>query len=401
MTDRTKRWGWWILPAGLLLLWSATANSQEAVIPAEAGSGQGEAAVRQTAGYQRGFFLRSVDQPFELRIQGRMQGRYTHLLTDGAPDELAFSLPRIRLVLAGHMFTEALRYRFQADFGGGAVTLKDAFLDYTVVSEWLELRVGQWKRPFSRQQINSSGRLELVDRAITDRFFGAGRDIGLAIHNGYESSPTLEYALGLFNGTGDRSRLSGAVQVDPASGIGQIVNGSYSNVPDRMHPALVFRVGYNHGGIRGYSEADLEGSAFRFALGASGLVDLDADEDGSSGVMGEVDFVLKASGFASTGGFFLSSTQSGEGFVDQSFDALGFTLQAGYVVAGRIQPVLRYSHIDPDGPDNRQQELLGGLSVYLFGHNVKWQTDGGALVNQVSGGSSTNYLLRSQIQLAF
>jgi hypothetical protein len=83
------------------------------------------------------------------------------------------------------------------------------------------LRAGQWKRPFSRQQIGSSGRLELTDRSITDKAFGAGRDIGLAVHNNYEKSPDLEWALGVFNGTGDGARL-----VPTFNGDGEVTGGT-------------------------------------------------------------------------------------------------------------------------------------------------------------------------------
>lgn len=397
---RTRTWPP-ALAVGLVLSWTSVASAQDATADPVAAADSEPGPQRPVAGYHKGFFIRSPNEPFALRIQGRVQARYAYEVLEEEDDESAFSIPRARLTLAGHAFTEALAYKFQADFGKGFVTLKDFYADYTFVPGWLQLRVGQWKRPFSRQQITSSGRLELVDRAITDRFFGAGRDIGLAIHDDYERSPAFEYALGVFNGTGDRPHLSGSVAVDPTTGEGEVTGGRFTNVPDRLHPALVLRLGYNHGGIKGYREADLEGGPFRFSVGTSGLVDLDADGDDASGVVGELDYILKAHGFSTSGAVYVSSAQSGDRFGDQSFEAVGFHLQAGYVVTERFQPAVRYASIAPDGPDNDLQEILGGLSIYFFGHGLKWQTDGGALLSQVSGGRRADYLVRSQLQLAF
>jgi hypothetical protein len=355
------------------------------------------------AGYRKGFFIRAADGPFELRLEGRVQTRLALENPEGAANEYesAFSIPRARLVLSGRAFLEALGYKFQADFGKGFVALKDFYADYALVPGWLQLRVGQWKRPFSRQQLTSSGRLELVDRSITDKFFGAGRDIGLAIHNDYEHSPTFEYAFGVFNGTGDKSIFSADASVDPTTGDGQVTGGTFTNVPDRMHPALVLRVGYNHGGIKGYSEADLEAGPLRFAVGASGLLDLDADADDASLVRGELDFALKVHGLSSTGGLYVSSAQSGTSFSDRSFEAVGFHAQAGYLIARRYQPALRYALIAPDGPGNDLQEVLAGFSVYFFDHGLKWQTDVGALNREEAGGRRTDSLVRTQLQLAF
>ena len=352
------------------------------------------------AGYDKGFFIQGADVPFKLKLQARVQARYALDVLDGEEDETAFSIPRARLTLGGHAFTKALGYKFQIDFGKGFVTLKDFYVNYRLVPDWLEIRVGQWKRPFSRQQINSSGRLELVDRAITDKFFGAGRDIGLAIHNDFEHSPTFEYALGLFNGTGDKPKLSGDVTVDANTGEGEITGGKFANVPDRLRPTVVLRLGYNYGGIKGYREADLEGGSLRIAVGASGLAEIDAAGKDDSSVRAELDYALKVQGFSTTGAVYVSSAQSGGGFFDQSFEAIGFHVQAGYVIAGRVHPAVRYALIAKDGADNDLQEILAGLSVYFWGHRLKWQTDGGTMITEDAGGRQSDYLVRTQLQLS-
>lgn len=333
--------------------------------------------------YDRGFVIESPDGAFSLKTQARVQVRYT-LLSAPDPDAAGdsrligsqFAVQRARLTLGGHAFTDDLGYKFQSDFGKGSVSLKDFYVDYRVAGD-VRVRAGQYKRPFSRQQITSSGSQELVDRAITDKYFGAGRDVGVTVHNNYEKSPDIEWAVGLFNGTGENV------------------------VPDKLNPALVARVGYNHGGIKGYTEADLEGGPLRFGVGASVLSELDLDGDDASGIRSELDYVIKMEGFSTTGGVYFATAQDGEGFADQASQALGFHVQAGYTVAHTHQVAGRYALIEPQTEgEGRLQEASIGYSLYRFEHGLKWQTD---LAVGLDQGQSfgDDMQLRSQLQLSF
>jgi len=292
--------------AAILTLVIATTAS-----PARAEDAEGGAQV----GYKKGFFIK--DGVNALTIQGRVQARFTYEEPDGGHDENNFSIARARLTLKGNVFEKNLEYKLQTDFGKGGAVLKDFLVDYRLGGDGPWIRAGQWKRPFSRQQINSSGRLELVDRAITDKAFGSGRDIGVAIHNGYEKSPEFEWVVGVFNGTGDKPWFDGDVEVDPATGEGEVTRGKFTNVPKALHPAVVARVGYNANGIKGYSEADLEGGPLRFGVGASALANFDTDGGDDSNIRGELDFAVKAEGFSATGGIYFATAQDGEGFADQ------------------------------------------------------------------------------------
>ena len=356
---------------------------------------------KTTAGYEKGFFLRADEGAFSLSIKGRLQTRLTYEHSEGADDVLAFSVPRARLKLSGKAFSDAVSYAFQADFGKGFLSLKDFYIDYALAEDGPKLRAGQFKRPFSRQQINSSGKLEFVDRAVTDKGFRAGRDIGVALHNGYEKSPTFEYIFGVFNGTGDKSHFKGDALVDPTTGEGSVSGGKFTNVPAQFFPAVALRLGYNHGKSQGYDETDFAGGPLRFAVGASAQADLNVAGKADAGIRAEVDYSLKIGGFAGTGAFYMASAQSGGQFSQQAMQAVGFHLQAGYLIAGKYQPSLRYALIAESGGGATTQELMAGLSLYIFKHSLKWQTDGGALIVDDGGASATTVLVRSQLQLSF
>jgi phosphate-selective porin OprO/OprP len=385
------------------------AVAPEATQPAEPAAAGADANVAATptteappiAGYDGGFYIRSADKPFELKIGARIQARYTYEALEDAPDEAQFSIPRARLALKGKAFSDDLLYKLQIDFGKGSVALKDFYVDYAIVPKVLHVRVGQYKRPFSRQQITSSGKQELVDRAITDKAFRAGRDIGVMFHNNYEKSPPFEYAVGIFNGTGDKAAFQGDVLVDPATGEGEVTSGSFSNVPAQNHPMVVGRVGYNYGDLKGYSEADLEGGDLRFGIALGGLADFDADQDDATALRGNVDFVVKVQGFSATGGVYVSSRQSGTDFGDRAYDAAGYHLQGGFVIAERFQPVVRYAFVEPSGNANAHEEILGGFAVYAHGHHLKWQTDAGVVGVESATGPIVDGIVRSQLQLSF
>ena len=115
--------------------------------------------------------MQSQDGLHRLAIQGRVQGRLESSF-DVADSGAYFLVPRARLALKGHSYTPDLGYKFQADFGKGGAALKDFYIDYRFASA-LRLRAGQYTRPFSRQQLTSSGKQQFVDRSIVNAPFMA------------------------------------------------------------------------------------------------------------------------------------------------------------------------------------------------------------------------------------
>lgn len=382
------------------LLGAAPAVAQDAPITAPAPLPEPVPDAAPAAGYEKGFFIRGADELFALKLQGRIQVRYSYQAVEGADDDSAFEIPRARLKASGHAYAKDIEYLLQVDFGKGNVTLKDAIIDYRLGGGRTYLRAGQFKRPFSRQQITSSGSLALVDRAITDKAFSGGRDIGLAFHNDYDAAPAgLEWVVGVFNGTGDKPRFSGDVIVDPLTGEGTVVGGGFSNVPDVFAPMIVTRVGWNNSAKEGYKEADFKGGPLRFGVGASALVEMDADDDDESSVRGELDYFAKVQGFSTTGGVYVATAQDDVDFADQAYAAVGAHLQGGYMIDRTYQPVVRVAMVDPDGDDNNTLEVTGGFSLYRFEHGFKWQTDLTLLAHEDT--STNDILVRTQLQLSF
>jgi len=290
-------------------------------------------------------------------LSGRIQGRLTH----EAPDATYFALQRTRLKAQGTAHAEDLFWKFELDFGQDQFTLKDFYLDWNLGAA--TLRVGQWKKPFSRQRLTSSGNLQFVDRTANITVFETGRDVGVGLHNNIKKSPRFEWALNVFNGLGPNT------------------------VAEQMSPMVVARVGYNHKGLKGYSETDFEGGALRFGVAASVMSDLHlAESDTAPEHIAQADFSLKAHGFSSVGAVFMNFSDS----------AVGAHLQAGYLMGGKWEPAVRVVYIDSAG--GLHQELGFAFSTYFHQHKFKWQSDLSTLFGDEE---DAGWVARSQLQLAF
>jgi len=106
-----------------------------------------------------------------------------------------------------------LSAKLQGDFdqlmgkGKSRALLRDAWVRFRPWS-FLELKMGQFKRPFSRWELRSMGKLETINRGPSNAWLiealGYGdRDLGAQLGGQVgESDFGLQYALGIFNGTG-------------------------------------------------------------------------------------------------------------------------------------------------------------------------------------------------------
>jgi phosphate-selective porin OprO and OprP len=153
----------------------------------------------------------SVISDRQIHISGYTQFRFQEFQS-GAGKVNGADLRRIRTTVNGQISNE-WQYLLQVDFASSPKAL-DAFVRYSPYS-FINLTVGQYKIPFSFENLCSSSKLEMIDRsqvveALVERSADIignqnGRDIGVQLSgsafncNGHFF---LEYALGLFNGAG-------------------------------------------------------------------------------------------------------------------------------------------------------------------------------------------------------
>lgn len=351
-----------------------------------------------SATYNKGFEIKSDDGKYKMAIGGRLQLRYTFeaAAVDDEPEyESNFMLRRARIAMKGHAHTDKLRYKIQLAFDKGAVGLKDYYFDIGEKDK-LNLRVGQYKTPWSRQQLNSSGKLAQVDRAITDKAFGGGRDIGLMLHNNVTRGEGTEASIGLFNGPSEKSYLEGDVLVDPTTGEGEITGGGFSNEVATFGPELVGRIAVGSEGLNGYDEIDWKGGGFRGGVGVSAGADFDLDDGDDGLARAELDLIGRASYFTITGAGYLLTAQDGAGFGDQTLAAVGGHTGLNYLIAEKVDVSGRFALVADQIDDATTTEIAAGLGYHFKKHKLKLSNDAGVIMDD-----ATNVFARSQAQLAF
>ena len=324
----------------------------------------------------------------------------------------AFDVPRLRLTLSGGAFRPWLKYSFQFDFsrtaGEGASKIKDVVLEIRPTGQPFRFQAGQFKAPFGLQQLTSSGRLQFVDRAITDAKFNPGRDMG-AMFSGTFAGRRAGYDVGVFNGSGESLRQN---------------TGSH---------LLVGRLFFQPLGSYALSESSVDaaakpvvhiGTAARTGKQIRGRTTTGVVEEADNQAAMNVEFAFKAARLYSTAEYFWMTDEQENPQIGPDIDSRGFHAQAGYMLVPKtIEIGVLYARITPDTEvsDADTSELRGVFGYYFQAHGLKLQADVGtlgyesrfstlsararqgltALGTRTSTGAFNDLQARVQFQLAF
>lgn len=282
----------------------------------------------------------------------------------------AFDIPRMRVNFSGGVFRPWLKYQFQFDFsrtsGESSSKIKDAVIEIRPTGRNYSLAFGQFKAPFGLQQLTSSGRLQFVDRAITDGKFTPSREMG-AMASTTMAGRKVGMSAGVFNGSGESVRqnnrshlVAGRVYVQPLGTYALSEGGSDAPKTPVLHLGVGARTGKQ---IRGRS--------------AAGIVE---DADGQTAVNAE--FAYKAPRVFATAEYFWMTDEQGNPVSARDVDSRGFHAQAGYMVLPqRLEAGLLISRITPDADvdDAELSEVRGVVGYYWQAHGLKLQGDVGQI----------------------
>lgn len=168
-------------------------------------------------------YIRSTDGNFKLSPVGRIQVDF-RAYEEGARNLDRSDLKNNFLVRRGRIGLSGTFYKYfdffvEADFGQGAAVLTDGYLDIHYWPE-LRLRAGQFKVPFSYEELFSDNNIDFVERSVADNLVPS-RDLGAMLH-GSLFGGIVSYAGGIFNGSGqnaagtnDSKDLAGRLVVAP------------------------------------------------------------------------------------------------------------------------------------------------------------------------------------------
>jgi hypothetical protein len=199
-----------------------------------------------TAGYDNTFYIKSPDDRFRLNISGFMQlqgnfyennkvpARYGYdnnpLLKEpvfntglaGVNRDDTFFIRRIRVKFDGNIITKNLTWLIQAEYGGNNLALRDGFINYKW-NDHLQLKMGQFIGPFSREALVSDADIETIERSAIVVLLGLDRRIGAQLY-GDLFGGRLSYALMVANNLGfDGAGTNTSDQNDEKAYIGRLV----------------------------------------------------------------------------------------------------------------------------------------------------------------------------------
>lgn len=155
-----------------------------------------EASEGLNAGYDKGFYIKDAEDRYRLTLSGYMQFQGNLFESNDIPDSASpvfnaglqgtnrddtFFIRRARLTFKGHLWTKDLGFALHVGWDGGRAAMRDAHLDYTW-KRWARIRMGQYKPPFSMENMESSSTIETIERAAIVSILGMGRRTGVKLY---------------------------------------------------------------------------------------------------------------------------------------------------------------------------------------------------------------------------
>jgi phosphate-selective porin OprO and OprP len=370
----------------------------------------------QTIVWRDGKTRFTLGNNFYMEMSNRIQPRYTFQMPDDSvqlPGTAArgdskgsFRIRRAKFKLEGFFYKPELEFELQLnwpDVTGSPASrfLEDANIDWDISKKkTFRVRLGQFKAPYGRQQITSSGAQQFVDRADTDGRYNPGRETGLALW-GTLGGNKLDWRAMVSNGNGRSQELNdNSKYLYSARVMWQAVGNTRMNQ-------------WGSGAL--LTEGDLGDSAqgALFAIAGNWLNNsfhnVTTGNDLKNNQYG-ADYIFKYKGFASVGEYHhrKSTPETGAQFKDK-----GWLFQASYAFkgpavvpgAGYWELAFRYSQLDPTSlvSSNDRTEIAGALNWYANRHNLKVQADFRQIEDEAanSGNGTKTKEFRLQTQFIF
>ncbi len=358
------------------------------------------------ASYKVGDGLKIGDGNNLIHLQGRVQGRFTYNALESAPDNDTWAIQRGRIKIEGFTLERKLKFGFQMDLStksgaktadvcadaactetvkavtsestSGQATLLDYYIDW-VPTNYIGIKVGQFKVPYLMQQLTSSGKQQFVDRSSSTDFFDLKRDLGITFH-GDIIEDRLNYAVFAMNG----------------DGINTINKNQSMMVGTRLELPIVGEYKTSESDTD-HSESPNAGVGIAYAFNDLGsAVQVGTIAAGTKTSNGTLDAGVKYKGFSAQGAAMVSRAHDSPGLTNWGYNA-----QVGYFLIPKIFEVaLRGAGTIFSNAVANQYEYAVALNYFIKGHGFKIQTDYAVLMNP-RGLNLNDHRVRTQAQLIF
>lgn len=418
------------------------AAKEQAVADEKAAEEAKKKAPKYNTLYSKGFVFEPVDKektPFELRVNGRMQFRYTGFKREddtyntlagpvSVEDRNDFEIERGRLEFSGFMLDPNLQYYINIDADTDdqhRAIFHDFWVNYKF-DDAFNLFGGKAFVPGSRDWLAGSTRTHLADRSLANSFFRPDRSVGIWAEG--EIADGVFYRAMLANGfnTQDLRPAPTPHEIDTAFAysatsywdpFGDYGKG-YADIDCSCD--LLARVGHSFTYAPNHGQDNLAGTraeeaTFRLSDGslltATGVLGPGAQVRAFDVYLYAVDAAFKYQGWSLNSEYYFRWLEDLKANAPISTNEIyddGFYVDLGkMILPKKLEIVGRVSTVD--GAFGDSWEYAGGTNIYLNGdHSHKLTLDAAVLDGSPTSASSPNYeigqngmLYRMQYQVAF
>ncbi len=390
----------------------------------------------QQVGYDKGFYIKSADANFLLKINSYMHIRYTgqNRQTDNRrlqgrqkqDDISGFEIEDLYLIFTGYIHDPRLTYKIVATGETDAAhdwSTYEAWASYKFADE-INVTAGLVTLPQGRQKLNSKSALQFVDRSMANEMFQLDRSIGVALHG--TIAKRLTYVAGIANGVANHNDSPSREQLDTnfayaarlaAHILGRPINtendlayskdpqleiglsGGYNDDNGDSAPGAMYSIPdrIRRGrGIGGNAAADLTGTDY-FQFGA--------------------DVAFRYRGFSATAEYWVRSVSSDSDYSDwyrltgrsDARHQQGGYIQAGYfIIPKKVELAARMGGVWDNDGDNAWEYAFGANYYPFSSYNFVLQADFTRIAEAPNTSTGANWgqndeinMVRVQMQVKF
>jgi phosphate-selective porin OprO and OprP len=349
-----------------------------------------------SAQFGKGVQYMPKDSSFTMKFNFRMQSLFIATIdeskADGEQYSSSFLVRRARLKFGGYAFSPNVEYKAEIGLSnrdisvdqedgngrGASRLILDAVLKWKFSKNWT-LWVGQTKLPGNRERVISSGSLQFVDRSLLNSRLNIDRDAGIQLRGKFKAgNAVIKPTFSISQGEGRNITSNNFGGYDYTARVDFLPTGEFQSKgdyfssdlkrEDKPKVAVGVTFDYNDRAVRqgGQLGRFVVDSTFNYI--ENSLTTFFADAIFKyNGISVETEFGTK------------TADKQIRGFLGRGFNTgTAFSIQSGYLfkcnweVAGRFTRLRKED--DFSGLSDENQYTLG-LSRYVVGHNLKFQTD--------------------------
>lgn len=351
----------------------------------------------------KGLEIKSKDNKFSLATRLRAQFLYTnHYGYDSHKMEHGLQIRRARLQFKGHFFNKHNKFKTEFAMSPKDVGYDGTTLHRTPILDWYlsfdynksaSFRIGQYKVPYSRQRVVSSGDLQFVDRTVANKEYNLDRDIGFDLYSkDFLGKGKMKYNLGVYLGEGrDQYNLSSYEMMYIARWellpMGLFDDYKEADLKRTKKPKISFGVAYAfvHGSKK---DKGIIGKPFEDKKTKVNFYNVTAD------------VVFKYKGVSLFGDFYYREGKSKKDIPLR--EGWGWSTQLGYVIPKvPLELAARYAQVKRKNSNSavkNVEEPGTSISYYFYGHPMKLQLDYYRTMNNLQKSGDT---IRLQLQASF